>query len=143
MRQDQHPMDATARIRQIRRRELSARELVQVSLQRIRSLDPQLGAFLSVDPEGALAAADEVDRRLDRGEEVGPLAGMPLAVKDNLATPGLPTTCASRMLQGWCAPYEAPANPDLVLATDELDVEACVERIVALLKAKGLLPMDA
>jgi len=102
-------MDATARIRQIRRRELSARELVQVSLQRIRSLDPQLGAFLSVDPEGALAAADEVDRRLDRGEEVGPLAGMPLAVKDNLATPGLPTTCASRMLQGWCAPYEATA----------------------------------
>jgi len=48
-----------------------------------------------------------------------------------------------KQFSGVTAPYEAPANPDLVLATDELDVEACVERIVALLKAKGLLPMDA
>ncbi len=66
-----------------------------------------LGAFLTVDREGALAAADAADAELSDGRDRGPLHGLPIAVKDNLCTRGLRTTCASRFLEGWVPPYDA------------------------------------
>jgi aspartyl-tRNA(Asn)/glutamyl-tRNA(Gln) amidotransferase subunit A len=92
--------------RGIRAREQSAERVTRDRLERIRSLDPTLRAYLHVDGEGATAAAREIDRRLDRGEEVGPLGGVPVALKDNLVTRGLETTAGSRVLRGWIPPYD-------------------------------------
>ncbi|MFP6768664.1 MAG: amidase, partial [Planctomycetaceae bacterium] len=82
-------------------------KLTQDCLDRIETHDTAIGAFLHVDGEPALAAAAAIDRRRCAGEPLGPLAGLPVAVKDVLATRGQPTTCASRMLQGWIPPYDA------------------------------------
>lgn len=85
----------------------SAVEVTQAHLDRITAVDQRVHAYLHVDTEGALDAAREVDRRRAAGEELGPLAGVPIAVKDVIATKGVPTTCASRILEGWRPPYDA------------------------------------
>ena len=77
------------------------------SLARIAQLNESLNVFLHVDVEGARAAAAVVDERVARGEEVGALAGVPIAIKDNLCQFGVPTTCSSRILEGWRPPYNA------------------------------------
>jgi aspartyl-tRNA(Asn)/glutamyl-tRNA(Gln) amidotransferase subunit A len=76
-------------------------------LERIRQTDSQVRAFLSVDAEGALETARGVDARRKRGERLGPLAGIPVAVKDVLCTMGRPTTCGSKILQNFVPPYDA------------------------------------
>ncbi len=87
--------------------EVSSREATQAHLDAIAAHDETIHAFLHVDAEGALAAADEVDRRRSGGDALGPLAGVPVAVKDLLCTTGQPTTCGSRILEGWVPPYDA------------------------------------
>jgi aspartyl-tRNA(Asn)/glutamyl-tRNA(Gln) amidotransferase subunit A len=82
-------------------------ELTQAALDRIGAVDASVHAFLHVDEEGALAAASASDERRASGRPVSPLDGVPIAVKDVLATKGLPTTCGSRVLQGWVPPYDA------------------------------------
>ena len=88
-------------------REISAVEATQVHLERIAAVDDQVHAFLHVDTDGALSAARTVDERRAAGEELHVLAGVPIAVKDVMATKGLPTTCGSKILQGWIPPYDA------------------------------------
>ena len=87
--------------------EVSSVELTRAHLEQIEAVNPALNAFLHVDPEGALAAAAAIDARRAKGEELGPLAGIPIAVKDNFCTTGMPTTCGSRILEGWIPPYDA------------------------------------
>ena len=87
--------------------EVSAREVAEAHLDRIAAVDDRVHAFLHVDREGALAAADAVDDLRQRGESLGPLAGVPLALKDVLAMRGVPTTCGSRILEGWLPPYDS------------------------------------
>ncbi|HEX5598329.1 MAG TPA: Asp-tRNA(Asn)/Glu-tRNA(Gln) amidotransferase subunit GatA [Micromonosporaceae bacterium] len=87
--------------------EASAVEVTQAHLDRIAAVEDRVHAFLHVDPEGALAAARAVDAQRAAGAELGPLAGVPVAVKDGLATRAMPTTCGSRMLEGWRPPYDA------------------------------------
>jgi aspartyl-tRNA(Asn)/glutamyl-tRNA(Gln) amidotransferase subunit A len=87
--------------------EVSSREVTQAHLDRIAEVDDRVHAFLHVDAEGALATADDVDARRTAGEPLGPLAGVPLALKDILAMKGVPTTCGSRILEGWRPPYDA------------------------------------
>jgi aspartyl-tRNA(Asn)/glutamyl-tRNA(Gln) amidotransferase subunit A len=87
--------------------QVSAEELAQAHLARIAAVDPAVHAFLTVDDEGALATARDVDRRRAAGEQLHPLAGVPVAVKDVVTTKGLPTTAGSRILQGWVPPYDA------------------------------------
>ena len=93
----------------VRRRKLGVEELTRAHLERISALDPSLGAFLSVDSDGALASARALDRALARGHDPGPLAGLPVAIKDSLLTQGLPTTCGSRTLEGWVPAQDAAA----------------------------------
>ena len=106
----------TARItdlaRAVRAGEHSAAANVRASLDAIRARDggaDGLHAFLAVDPELAQAAAQGVDAMAAEGRDPGPLAGVAVAVKDNLCTLDLPTTCGSRILEGWVSPYEASA----------------------------------
>jgi len=87
--------------------EVTAREIVDDHLARIAATDSDVGAFLRVTADQARAHADDIDRRRAAGEPVGALAGVPLALKDILATRGVPTTCASRMLEGYEPPYDA------------------------------------
>ena len=88
-------------------REVSAREVTDAHLERISDVDGLVHAFLHVDADAARNAADDIDRRLASGEVLGPLAGVPLALKDVLTMRGAPTTCGSRMLEGWHPPYDA------------------------------------
>jgi aspartyl-tRNA(Asn)/glutamyl-tRNA(Gln) amidotransferase subunit A len=88
-------------------KEISAEQVAQAHLDRIAAVDDRVHAFLHVDTEGALSAAREIDQARARGDELGPLAGVPIAVKDVIATRGVPTTCASKILEGWRPPYDA------------------------------------
>lgn len=87
--------------------EITSQQLVEESLARVKELNPTVNAFIAVDEEGALATAQEVDRLRKAGEDLHPLAGVPVAVKDNIVTKGLETTCGSEMLVGWVPPYDA------------------------------------
>ena len=87
--------------------EVSAVEVAQAHLDRIAAVDGDVHAFLHVDTEGALASAAAVDAKVKAGEKLSVLAGVPLGLKDILATNGLPTTCGSRVLDGWIPPYDA------------------------------------
>ncbi|MCU1673831.1 MAG: glutamyl-tRNA(Gln) amidotransferase, subunit [Frankiales bacterium] len=84
-------------------KDVSAVEVAQAHLDRIAKVDRQVHAFLHVDAEGALAQA----ARVDSGELSGPLAGVPLALKDVIVQKGIPTTVGSRILEGWRPPYDA------------------------------------
>jgi len=91
----------------VRAGERSAREVVEHHLARVEAVDGDLHAFNLVTAEQALATADETDRRVAAGEDLGPLAGVPVALKDNLCTRGVATTCSSKILAGWEPPYDA------------------------------------
>jgi len=85
--------------------ELSSREVTQAHLDQIAQTDSAIHAFLHVDDQGALAQADLADK--SRGESNSPLHGVPLALKDVLAQKGIPTTCGSKILEGWRPPYDS------------------------------------
>ena len=94
--------------------EQSAVEVTQAHLDRIGTAEPSVHAFLHVDGPRALAAAAAVDAKRSRGEQLGPLAGVPLALKDVLTYTGAPTTCGSKILQGWVPPYNATVTQRLL-----------------------------
>ncbi len=87
--------------------ERSAREVVDEHLARIEAHDDEIHAFNLVTADQARAAADDIDARIAAGEDVGPLAGVPVALKDNMCTRGVATTCSSKILDGWEPPYDA------------------------------------
>ncbi len=87
--------------------EVSSREVTRACLDRIAAVDDRVHAFLHVDADRALGQADAVDESRARGDQLGPLAGIPLALKDVLAMEGVPTTCGSRILEGWKPPYNS------------------------------------
>ncbi len=107
--------------------QVSAVEVAQAHLDRISAVDERVHAFLHVDNQGALAAAAAVDAKVKAGEKLGPLAGVPLALKDVLAMKGQPTTCGSKMLEGWRPPYDSTvverlrANDIVILGKTNMD----------------------
>jgi len=112
-------------------RRFSARELAAEALRFAEAENPKTSAYLRFSPERALAAAECVDRRIARGEDPGPLGGVPLAVKDVIVTKGVVTTCGSRLLASYVPPYDATA----VVTTVSLFVET-------LYRGAGLVAAD-
>ncbi|GAA1052855.1 Asp-tRNA(Asn)/Glu-tRNA(Gln) amidotransferase subunit GatA [Dietzia natronolimnaea] len=94
-------------------REVSSEEVTRAHLDRISEVDGEINAFLHVGADEALDAARTVDARLAAGEELGPLAGVPVALKDVFTTTDAPTTCGSRMLEGYRSPYDATVTARL------------------------------
>ena len=99
--------NATEMATALEKGEISAVELTKAHLDRIAAVDGEVKAFLYVDNEGALAQARDVDQRRKSGEKLSPLAGVPLALKDVMVQQGVPTTCGSKMLEGWRPPYDS------------------------------------
>lgn len=102
-------LTAAALSEKIRAKEASVEEAVKDALAQIRKKEPAVHSFVTVDEQGALEQARKVQERIDRGELTGPLAGVPMAVKDNLCTEHLLTTCSSKMLSNFVPSYTAEA----------------------------------
>ncbi|UDY37117.1 Asp-tRNA(Asn)/Glu-tRNA(Gln) amidotransferase subunit GatA [Dermatobacter hominis] len=100
----------------VRTGELSALEVLDDHLARIALRESEIHAFNHLTEEAARAAAADIDRRVAAGEDPGPLAGVPVAIKDNLCTSGVPTTCSSKILEGWLPPYDATVVTRLAAA---------------------------
>ena len=107
--------------------EVSSEEVTRAHLDRIAAVDERVHAFLHVDADGAIAAAKAVDAKRAAGEKLGPLAGVPLALKDVLAMKGQPTTAGSKILEGWRPPYDSAvverlrANDIVILGKTNMD----------------------
>lgn len=88
-------------------KKISAVELTQTMLNRIEHIDSEVKSFLQITEEVALSQATQVDEKIARGEAIGVLEGIPMALKDNLCTDGIRTTCSSKMLENFVPPYSA------------------------------------
>lgn len=99
--------------KQLIRKERSAVEIAQEALDQIQALEPKLHSFLHVTSEQALEQARQVDAKIAAGEEIGLLAGIPIGIKDNMCTQGIPTTCGSRILENFVPPYESTVTQRL------------------------------
>src|SRR4028118_1219536 len=99
--------------KQLIRKERSCVEITQEALDRIQALEPKLHSFLYVTAEHALKQASLVDAKIAAGEEIGLLAGIPVGIKDNMCTQGIPTTCASKILENFVPPYESTVTQKL------------------------------
>jgi len=110
------PGPASLLAAQVRAGERSAQEVVQRHLDALARIDPELHAFVTVLEDQALAAAAAVDTVVAAGRDPGPLAGVPVAVKDNMCTRGVRTTCSSRILEHWHPPYDATVVERLAAA---------------------------
>ena len=93
--------------RRLRAREVTSVDLVEAVRRRASMTEAILHAYLTIDREGALGAARAADSALAAGRDFGPLHGIPIALKDNMVTRGVETTCSSRILSGWRPPYDA------------------------------------
>jgi len=111
----------------LKAKQVSAREVAQAHLDRIAAVDGEVHAFLHVAADAALAQAAGIDARRAAGEELPALAGVPVAVKDVFVTEGMPTTCGSRILDGWRPPYDSTivtrlkANGATILGKTNMD----------------------
>jgi len=112
-----HTLTVSALAQTIASGEASAVEATRAYLDRIEKLDPQVLAYLHVNADAALQRAQHVDAARAAGERLGPLAGVPIAIKDNLCMRGTPTTCASRILEGYVPPYDAEVVTRLLAAS--------------------------
>jgi aspartyl-tRNA(Asn)/glutamyl-tRNA(Gln) amidotransferase subunit A len=100
---------ATELARMLRKGEVSSREITESVLKRIDEKEDSINAFITVTPEIALKQADLADRRFRENKRVSPLNGIPIAIKDNMCTQGIPTTCGSKILENYIPPYDATA----------------------------------
>jgi len=103
----------------IKNKEVSSVEVTKQMLDNIKAVDKEVNAFISVFEENALKKAESVQTKIDSGEELSPLAGVPMAIKDNICTKGTNTTCGSKMLENFVPPYNATV-------VDKLDAAGAV-----------------
>ncbi|MCI8270256.1 MAG: Asp-tRNA(Asn)/Glu-tRNA(Gln) amidotransferase subunit GatA [Lachnospiraceae bacterium] len=102
--------------RKIKKREIGVMEATEAALAQIKALEKELNCYVTVDEEGARRQAAKVQDKIDSGMLTGPLAGVPMAVKDNICLAGLPTTCSSQILKNFVPSYTAEAVKNLIQA---------------------------
>ena len=94
---------------QLKNRTLTCKDLTNSIYERIQQEDGAINAFVTMCKDLALSQADKIDKEFDKGNESNPLAGIPIALKDNLNINNYPTTCASKILDGYISPYDSTA----------------------------------
>ena len=109
-------LTAVALGKKIKDGEITAVEATKAALAQIKTLEPVLNCYVTVDEEGALKRAEEVQKQIEDGTLTGPLAGVPVAIKDNMCTEGLLTTCSSKILDNFKPTYTAEAVRNLETA---------------------------
>jgi aspartyl-tRNA(Asn)/glutamyl-tRNA(Gln) amidotransferase subunit A len=102
-----HELTASKVREKIIKREVTTLEVVEELLEWINLKEPLIKTYLCLDEDGALSKAEEIDKKLSNGDKVGLLAGVPIAIKDNICTAGMKTTCASKILENFIPPYDA------------------------------------
>ena len=106
-------ISATEFVSQAKEGTISVEEFVAKTLDRIKQVEDKVHAFITVDSQNALAKAKDIDKKIKSKEKVGVCFGMPVSIKDNICTAGLKTTCASKMLENFVAPYDATVTSRL------------------------------
>jgi aspartyl-tRNA(Asn)/glutamyl-tRNA(Gln) amidotransferase subunit A len=106
-------ISATEFVSQVKEGTLSVEEFVSKTLERIQKVDGKIHAFITVDSQNALDKAKAIDKKIKSKEKTGICFGMPISIKDNICTVGLKTTCASKMLENFVAPYDATVTSRL------------------------------
>ena len=111
-------MHETAKL--IKDKEIKVTEITRTYLDRIADADKKVGSYLTVCADEAMERASQVQEKIDLGEKVSPIAGIPIALKDNICTKGIKTSCASKMLHNFVPPYNATVvdklrNADTIL----------------------------
>ena len=96
--------------KEIKSNNISIKELVNDFFAKIDHKDSVINSFICTTKNNAIAQAENIDKLIQNKEKLPPLAGMPIAIKDNICTKGVPTTCASKMLKSFVAPYESTAS---------------------------------
>ena len=94
----------------------SVKELVNNIFANIDNKDPEINSYICITKDNAIEQAENIDELIQNKEKLPPLAGMPIAIKDNICTKGIATTCASKMLKNFVAPYESTASSKLWLS---------------------------
>ena len=102
-------MSATALGEEIKKGQIGVKEAVKAYLDQIEAVEPSVHAYLDIDEKKIYARVKEVEKGISQGKYTGPLAGVPIAVKDNICTRGQATTCASKILNDFVPPYSAGA----------------------------------
>ena len=106
-------MDFNFLRKEILSKNASVKELVNQFFLKIESKDPEINSFICITKDNAISQAEYIDKLIQNGETLPPLAGIPIAIKDNICTKGVATTCASKMLKSFVAPYESTASSKL------------------------------
>lgn len=99
--------------KKIKAGEITALEATEAAIWQIKAMEPQIHAYVTVDEEKAMEQARRVQAKIERGDLTGPLAGVPAAIKDNMCTKGLLTTCSSKILENFVPTYTAEAVRNL------------------------------
>lgn len=102
--------------RKIKEKEITAVEATKAALEQMKAVEDKVHGFVSYDEESALKRAEEVQKGIEEGKYAGPLAGVPMAIKDNICTKGYATTCSSRILENFVPTYSAQAVENLIEA---------------------------
>ena len=99
--------------RKIKAGEVTVKEAVDAVIEQIKKVEPEINSYVTLDEEGAYAQAEEIQKKIDAGELTGPLAGVPVAIKDNMCIEGQLTTCSSKILSNFKPTYTAEAVENL------------------------------
>ena len=106
-------MDFNSLRKEITSNNVSVKELVNDIFAKIDQKDPEINSYICITKDNAIEQAENIDKLIQNKEKLPPLAGIPIAIKDNICTKGVVTSCASKMLKNFVAPYESTASSKL------------------------------